>query len=150
MSRESLVVATHLSDWLAFDGHNLQERTVQWLETTLSQLEEADFDVFNVARAIGYDLSEQNMRQIRPVSQQKIKSCDAFINILQEKGSESLGRDTGFAMGLGKLVLLAHSPDLKLRTFDQLDVEYGYVKEVKMPLNPEEIRDKINTHTSQT
>jgi len=149
MAGERLVIATHLSDWLEPGGYFLKPNTSEYLEEQFQELEQSGFEVFNVARALEYKLSKDNLDSIRPVSWQQIRSCDVFVSILQQNDSELMGRDTGFAMGLGKLVLLAHSKDHTLKTQEIIDIENGLVHSIQTPLNPDEIRRVITENKNR-
>jgi nucleoside 2-deoxyribosyltransferase len=144
MAGERLVIATHLSDWLEPDGFLLKPNTSEYLEEQFQALEQAGFQVFNVARAIDYKLSKENIRKIRHESWQQIRSCDAFISIKQVNDSELMGKDAGFATALGKIVFMAHSEDHKLKLQEKVDIESGLVHRIHSPLNPSEIREKID------
>ncbi len=146
MTGERLVITTHLSDWMQFGEDRLKPSIVDDMEAQFTMLETNGFEVFNVAKAIGYDLTKAKMTKIRPESYKQIKNCDALISILQANDSELMGYDAGYAAGIGKLVLLAHSKEHTLKPAYREDIANGVLGEVLTPLDPDEIRTKINEH----
>lgn len=140
MAQEQLVIVTHLSDWLERDSTQLKESFVEWMDPILKRLVDSDFEPWNIAKALEYNLTDQGLKDMRSTSRAKIEQCDGLIKIPQQNASETLGEDTGFAMGLGKKVMIAASGEFPLGLTDTEDIKDGKKFKIASELNPDEIR----------
>ena len=127
-------VSGEISD--AYRDHN---------EKMLEDLTSHGFSVYNTLHEYNYELADGNSEiDLRETGE--IKTCDAYLEIMDARGSRGNGINLGGALALGKIVILAHTPEAPLKGREKAMVENGRAHELEAatPLNCARIHEIVD------
>jgi hypothetical protein len=113
-------------------------------ERMLDGLAEHGFSVYNTLHEYDYELLDGNPA-IDSKEDSEIKACDAYLEIMDARGSRGNGINLGGALVLGKVVILSHTPESSLKGREKAMVSNGRAHELATttPLNYARIREII-------
>ena len=106
-----------------------------WLEDLLAQLERAGHTVVCALREDKYRINDADPAGAFRLDTEAIKQCDALLALLTDSASAGVQTEIGYALALGKKVLLAHKPTDKLAYINDAIVRAGLAQELLLPLD---------------
>lgn len=141
MASKEILVATAYQGHVSRDTLELHPSYIKWLNEMLEGLESRGYGVFNALRDNDFRIEDDPVAA-HAYDISRVRSCDAFIGVLDERGSRGVQTGIGRAEILGKPIMLAHTGEVALDAFNRSLVEVGVAHEISMPINYDQL-DRI-------
>jgi hypothetical protein len=137
-----LFVATSYSSHVNQATGELSESYRDGLEVSFQGLEENGFAVYNTLRENDYQLPGDD-HSIVVEEFSKIRTCYGFISVSEVSESKNKRTNMGYALGIGKIVMLAHTSSFELDQYDTSLVKNKLAYEITTPFDPDQIQSII-------
>ncbi len=134
-----LFVASSYSTKVNYDTGEVFPEFKTWLEELLTTVENAGHEVFSALRADDYKINDTDPAEAFFLDKNSIDGSDAILAMLDDEVSPGVQVEIGYGVAKGKVVILAHEADHKMRYFNAAMVRAGVVKELTLPLTAEKI-----------
>jgi len=115
----------------------------EYLEDTLRTIEASGHNVFCALREDNYTINKEDPAIAYRLDVNNIEDSDVLLAILDNTVSGGVQTEIGFAIALGKKVLLAHRPEDALIYFNDAMVRAGVVGELILPLVTEQLHTAL-------
>ena len=129
-----IFVAASYSSKVNYDTGEVFSEYKAWLEELLGQLESAGHVVICSLREDNYHINDADPSGAFKLDTESIKSSDALLALLDDHISAGVQAEIGYALALGKKVILAHKPEDKLAYINAAIVKAGLANEIPLPL----------------
>lgn len=106
-----------------------------WLELELSAIEALGHEVFCALRADNYAINSDDPAAAYTLDEHEIKNCDIFLAYVTDKASVGVQTELGYALALGKKVIIAHDPETELAYFNRAIILAGQATEAIYPIS---------------
>lgn len=126
--------AASYSSQVNYDTGEVFPEYKKWLEENLDTIEKLGHTVFCALRADQYRINDADPAEAFRLDVAQIEAADAMIAFVDAKVSAGVQTEIGYALALGKHVVLAHAPDTELAWFNKAMVASGDVTTATMPL----------------
>lgn len=127
-------VAASYSSQVNYETGEVFPEYKEWLEENLSVIEALGHTVFCALRADQYRINDADPAEAFKLDIENIESSDALIAFVDAKVSAGVQTEVGYALALGKQVILTHSPDVELAWFNQAIVKAGQATALALPI----------------
>jgi len=134
-----IFVAASYSSKVNYDTGEVFPEYKTWLEDLLSQIEAAGHEVICSLREDGYHINDGDPAGAFKLDTESIKHSDALLALLDDHISAGVQTEIGYALALGKKVILAHKPENKLTYINAAMVNAGMATETMLPLTAESV-----------
>ncbi len=133
-------VASSYSSKVDYETGQVLPEFKEYLEDILTTIEQTGATVFCAARYDGYKINNAEPAKAFSLDTNHIDESDVVLALLDNEVSAGVQTEIGYALGKGKLVILARQPDHNLRYFNAAMVQAGAVKELVLPITVEKFK----------
>ena len=144
MAAKELLVATAYKLHVSPATKELQPSYVKWLNGMLEGLESHGYNVSNALRDNDFRIEDDPVAA-HAYDISSVRACDAFIGVLDERGSRGVQTGIGRAEMLGKPIMLAHTGSVALDAFNRSLVKVGVAHEITMPIDYDQLDQIIGS-----
>lgn len=144
MASKEILVATAYRSHVSRETKELHTSYVKWLGEMLAGLESQGYSVSNALRDNDFRI-EDDPAAAHAYDISRVRSCDAFIGVLDEIGSRGVQTGIGRAEILGKPIMLAHTAGVPLDAFNRSLVEVGVAHEIVTPIDYDQVAQIVNS-----
>lgn len=137
-----IFIAASYSAMVNYDTGEVFPEYRTWLETQLNTLEAAGHTVFCALRQDNYKINNADPAAAYNMDVANIESADALLALVSEKVSAGVQTEIGYALALGKQVVLALDKDTDHLWFNKAIIEAGQATAIILPL-----QENINIST---
>lgn len=130
-----IFVAASYSAHVNYETGEVSPEYKEWLEDNLTTIEGFGHEVFCALRADNYRINNADPAEAFQLDVNQIKTAVALIAFVDAKVSAGVQTEVGYALALGKKIILAHPPSTELSWFNQAIVKAGQATEVTLPLD---------------
>lgn len=131
----NIFVAASYSAYVDYETGEVSPEYKEWLEDNLTTVEGFGHEIFCALRADDYRINDADPAEAFRLDIEHIEAADALIAFVDTKVSAGVQTEIGYALALGKKVVLAHPPDIELSWFNQAIVKAEQATEVTLPLD---------------
>lgn len=129
-----IFVAASYSSQVNYETGKVNSEYKNWLESELISLEEQGYQVFCALRADGYIINDVDPAKAFHLDIDQIKSSDILLAYVTDNPSAGVQTEIGYALALGKKVVIAHEEGHKLAYFNQAMLMANQVREITYPV----------------
>lgn len=130
----NIFVAASYSTQVNYETGEVFPEYKEWLEENLSTIEGLGHTVFCALRADQYRINDADPAAAFRLDIEQIEASDALLALVDTKVSAGVQTEVGYALALGKQVVLGHSPDVELAWFNKAIIKAGQAKAVTLPI----------------
>ncbi len=130
-----IFVAASYSSKVNYDTGEVFAEYKAWLEDLLGQIERAGHEIICSLREDNYHINDGDPAGAFKLDTESIKNSDALLALLDGHISAGVQTEVGYALALGKKVILAHKPEDKLAYINGAMVKAGLAQQVLLPLD---------------
>lgn len=106
----------------------------EWLEAILAQLERLGHEVFCALRDDGYQMNDTDPVAAVRLDLAQLQRSDVLLALLDGGTSAGVQLEIGYALALGKQIILAHEAVHPLGYMNQALMSAGMAQELHLPL----------------
>ena len=140
-----IFVAASYSSQVNYDTGEVFPEYKAWLEEILGQLEAAGHTVICSLREDKYHINDSDPAGAFKLDAESIKNSDALLALLDDHISAGVQTEVGYALALGKRVILIHKPEAKLAYINSAMVKAGLVGEILLPLDEARLHAELGS-----
>ncbi len=135
-----IFVAASYSANVNYDTGEVLADYRDWLERLLARIESSGHTVICALREDNYHINDADPAGAFKLDTESIKQSDALLALLTDSISAGVQTEIGYALALGKRVLLAHKPEVKLAYINGAMVRAGIARELLLPLSEAQLQ----------
>ena len=134
-----IFVAASYSSKVSYDSGEVFPEYKAWLEELLGRVEGAGHEVICSLREDNYHINDGDPAGAFRLDTESIKNSDALLALLDDHISAGVQTEIGYALALGKRVILGHKSEDKLAYINAAMVKAGLAQEIVLPLDSQNL-----------
>ena len=123
-------MAASYSSKVNYDTGEVFAEYKAWLEELLGQIEATGHEVICSLREDRYRINDGDPAGAFKLDTESIKNSDALLALLDARVSAGVQTEIGYALALGKRVILAHNPEDELAYINAAMVKAGLARDL--------------------
>lgn len=139
----NIFVSASYSSKVNYDTGEVFPEYKEWLENILTLIEDQGHTVFCALRADQYRINDADPADAFSLDMKHIRESEVILALLSDKVSAGVQTEIGVGVALGKIVIIAHTPEDELAYFNAAMVKAGVVQETQLPLNETKLREGL-------